>query len=93
METAAFQALEQESVLHGEQQPLFRTGASDLEGQIQTDPCSSAELIGSVRQVADIYLHKRANFKGKSCLILDWDVSAMRIKVLKNRRCSNTRMR
>lgn len=59
METAAFHTLEQGSVLHGEQQPPFRTGASDLEGQIQTDPCSSAELVGIVRQAEDIYLHKR----------------------------------
>lgn len=67
METTAIQALEQRSVLHGGQQPLFRTAALDMGEKIQS-PCSAAELLDDVRQVANAYIHKRVqapDFKGK----------------------------
>lgn len=68
MENTAIQALEQRSVLHGGQQPHFRTAALDVREKIQS-PCSAAELLGDVRQVANAYIHKRVqapDFKGKS---------------------------
>ena len=67
METAAIQALEQRSVLHGGQQALFRTAALDVGGKIRS-PSSAAELLGDVRQVANVYIHKSVqapNFTGK----------------------------
>lgn len=44
-----------------------KTASLDLREKIQS-PCSTAELVGNVRRVADVYIHKRvqaANFKGK----------------------------
>lgn len=67
MEMAAIQALEQRSVLHGGQQALFKTAALGVEENIQS-PRSAAELLGNVRQVATVYIHKSVqapNFKGK----------------------------
>ena len=67
METAGNQALEQRSVLHQVQEPLFRTAALDVGEKVQSF-CSAAELLGDVRQVANACIHKSIqapDFKGK----------------------------